>query len=68
MGGGLWAFPSVGLGRVLQMGPVGGDTGPLQAGQEDRGGQLDVGRAEMWAERFPTILAACRAHGIDPPG
>ncbi|MER5201956.1 L-aspartate oxidase [Streptomyces sp. NPDC002825] len=22
--------------------------------------------AEMWAERFPTILAACRAHGIDP--
>ncbi|MGW0119131.1 L-aspartate oxidase [Streptomyces sp. NPDC003327] len=20
----------------------------------------------MWAERFPTILAACRAHGIDP--
>ncbi|WP_435057427.1 L-aspartate oxidase [Streptomyces sp. bgisy060] len=22
--------------------------------------------AAMWAERFPTILAACRAHGIDP--
>ncbi|MFB6630758.1 L-aspartate oxidase [Streptomyces sp. NPDC056362] len=22
--------------------------------------------AEMWAERFPTILAACRSHGIDP--
>ncbi|MFE1902827.1 L-aspartate oxidase [Streptomyces gardneri] len=22
--------------------------------------------AEMWAERFPTILAACRLHGIDP--
>ncbi|MCM3822362.1 FAD-dependent oxidoreductase, partial [Streptomyces sp. DR3-1] len=22
--------------------------------------------AGMWAERFPTILAACRAHGIDP--
>ncbi|AEW94981.1 MULTISPECIES: L-aspartate oxidase [Streptomycetaceae] len=22
--------------------------------------------ARMWAERFPTILAACRAHGIDP--
>ncbi|MGC0313051.1 L-aspartate oxidase [Kitasatospora acidiphila] len=22
--------------------------------------------AEMWAERFPTILASCRAHGIDP--
>ncbi|MFJ2111139.1 MULTISPECIES: L-aspartate oxidase [unclassified Streptomyces] len=22
--------------------------------------------AEMWATRFPTILAACRAHGIDP--
>ncbi|MBB5120400.1 hypothetical protein AF335_10760 [Streptomyces eurocidicus] len=22
--------------------------------------------AEMWASRFPTILAACRAHGIDP--
>lgn len=22
--------------------------------------------ATMWAERFPTILAACRAHGIDP--
>ncbi|MGW7520570.1 L-aspartate oxidase [Streptomyces sp. NPDC054796] len=22
--------------------------------------------AEMWAARFPTILAACRAHGIDP--
>ncbi|MBD3004462.1 L-aspartate oxidase [Streptomyces sp. 5-10] len=22
--------------------------------------------AEMWARRFPTILAACRAHGIDP--
>jgi L-aspartate oxidase len=22
--------------------------------------------AQMWAERFPTILAACRAHGIDP--
>ncbi|MFI9723745.1 L-aspartate oxidase [Streptomyces sp. NPDC052396] len=22
--------------------------------------------AEMWAKRFPTILAACRAHGIDP--
>ncbi|WP_306329832.1 L-aspartate oxidase [Streptomyces venezuelae] len=22
--------------------------------------------AEMWEERFPTILAACRAHGIDP--
>ncbi|WP_407646039.1 L-aspartate oxidase [Actinacidiphila oryziradicis] len=22
--------------------------------------------AEMWAHRFPTILAACRAHGIDP--
>ncbi|GAA1970311.1 L-aspartate oxidase [Kitasatospora viridis] len=22
--------------------------------------------AEMWAERFPTILAACREHGIDP--
>ncbi|MFF8831673.1 L-aspartate oxidase [Streptomyces sp. NPDC015131] len=21
---------------------------------------------EMWASRFPTILAACRAHGIDP--
>ncbi|OKK02835.1 L-aspartate oxidase [Streptomyces sp. CB03234] len=21
---------------------------------------------EMWATRFPTILAACRAHGIDP--
>jgi L-aspartate oxidase len=22
--------------------------------------------AEMWQERFPTILASCRAHGIDP--
>ncbi|MCK7627368.1 L-aspartate oxidase [Streptomyces sp. RS10V-4] len=22
--------------------------------------------AEMWQRRFPTILAACRAHGIDP--
>ncbi|GAA2129311.1 L-aspartate oxidase [Kitasatospora kazusensis] len=22
--------------------------------------------AEMWAERFPTILASCRSHGIDP--
>lgn len=22
--------------------------------------------AEMWAERFPTILASCRANGIDP--
>ncbi|NBE54576.1 L-aspartate oxidase [Streptomyces boluensis] len=22
--------------------------------------------AEMWASRFPTILAACRTHGIDP--
>ncbi|GAA2430819.1 L-aspartate oxidase [Streptomyces macrosporus] len=22
--------------------------------------------ARMWKERFPTILAACRAHGIDP--
>ncbi|GGR85250.1 L-aspartate oxidase [Streptomyces aureoverticillatus] len=22
--------------------------------------------ADMWATRFPTILAACRAHGIDP--
>ncbi|MFJ5641401.1 L-aspartate oxidase [Streptomyces sp. NPDC093223] len=22
--------------------------------------------AAMWAHRFPTILAACRAHGIDP--
>ncbi|MGD9484659.1 L-aspartate oxidase [Streptomyces sp. TRM70308] len=22
--------------------------------------------AAMWSERFPTILAACRAHGIDP--
>ncbi|MFC5802989.1 L-aspartate oxidase [Streptomyces formicae] len=22
--------------------------------------------AEMWEARFPTILAACRAHGIDP--
>ncbi|GGW68800.1 L-aspartate oxidase [Streptomyces griseoloalbus] len=22
--------------------------------------------AEMWKHRFPTILAACRAHGIDP--
>ncbi|MGW1072523.1 L-aspartate oxidase [Streptomyces sp. NPDC002537] len=22
--------------------------------------------AEMWAHRFPTILAACRTHGIDP--
>jgi L-aspartate oxidase len=22
--------------------------------------------AEMWQHRFPTILAACRAHGIDP--
>ncbi|MFB7715310.1 L-aspartate oxidase [Streptomyces sp. NPDC056105] len=22
--------------------------------------------AEMWETRFPTILAACRAHGIDP--
>ncbi|MET9589146.1 L-aspartate oxidase [Streptomyces sp. NPDC006539] len=22
--------------------------------------------AEMWEKRFPTILAACRAHGIDP--
>ncbi|NXY97232.1 L-aspartate oxidase [Streptomyces sp. BR123] len=22
--------------------------------------------AEMWEQRFPTILAACRAHGIDP--
>ncbi|WP_461030770.1 FAD-binding protein, partial [Streptomyces sparsus] len=22
--------------------------------------------ATMWAERFPTILAACRAHGMDP--
>ncbi|NJQ03671.1 L-aspartate oxidase [Streptomyces zingiberis] len=22
--------------------------------------------ARMWAHRFPTILAACRAHGIDP--
>ncbi|MFJ2934893.1 L-aspartate oxidase [Streptomyces sp. NPDC087219] len=22
--------------------------------------------AEMWEERFPTILAACRSHGIDP--
>ncbi|NEA58808.1 L-aspartate oxidase [Streptomyces sp. SID13666] len=22
--------------------------------------------AKMWAERFPTILAACRSHGIDP--
>ncbi|MBM9508556.1 L-aspartate oxidase [Actinacidiphila acididurans] len=22
--------------------------------------------AAMWQERFPTILAACRAHGIDP--
>jgi L-aspartate oxidase len=22
--------------------------------------------AEMWATRFPTILAACRAHGMDP--
>ncbi|MFE9251162.1 L-aspartate oxidase [Streptomyces sp. NPDC007088] len=22
--------------------------------------------AEMWSSRFPTILAACRAHGIDP--
>ncbi|WP_263166971.1 L-aspartate oxidase [Streptomyces sp. SCSIO ZS0520] len=22
--------------------------------------------ARMWQERFPTVLAACRAHGIDP--
>ncbi|RAG80592.1 L-aspartate oxidase [Streptacidiphilus pinicola] len=22
--------------------------------------------AEMWEERFPTILASCRSHGIDP--
>ncbi|MDX6353340.1 MAG: L-aspartate oxidase [Streptomyces sp.] len=22
--------------------------------------------AQMWQERFPTILAACRSHGIDP--
>ncbi|ARX85417.1 MULTISPECIES: L-aspartate oxidase [Streptomyces] len=22
--------------------------------------------ADMWAKRFPTILAACRSHGIDP--
>lgn len=22
--------------------------------------------AEMWEQRFPTILAACRAHGMDP--
>jgi L-aspartate oxidase len=22
--------------------------------------------AQMWEERFPTILASCRAHGIDP--
>ncbi|MYY03520.1 L-aspartate oxidase [Streptomyces sp. ATexAB-D23] len=22
--------------------------------------------AEMWEQRFPTVLAACRAHGIDP--
>ncbi|MET9855768.1 L-aspartate oxidase [Streptomyces sp. NPDC006450] len=22
--------------------------------------------AEMWEQRFPTILAACRSHGIDP--
>src|SRR6185437_10205332 len=22
--------------------------------------------ARMWERRFPTILAACRAHGIDP--
>ncbi|WP_406199899.1 L-aspartate oxidase [Kitasatospora sp. NBC_01560] len=22
--------------------------------------------AEMWEQRFPTILASCRAHGIDP--
>ncbi|WP_405508596.1 L-aspartate oxidase [Streptomyces cyaneofuscatus] len=22
--------------------------------------------AQMWEQRFPTILAACRAHGIDP--
>ncbi|GAA3615126.1 L-aspartate oxidase [Streptomyces chitinivorans] len=22
--------------------------------------------ARMWSQRFPTILAACRAHGIDP--
>ncbi|MFI1971622.1 L-aspartate oxidase [Streptomyces cinnamoneus] len=22
--------------------------------------------ADMWAKRFPTILAACRTHGIDP--
>ena len=22
--------------------------------------------APMWEQRFPTILAACRAHGIDP--
>ncbi|MEW2128836.1 L-aspartate oxidase [Streptomyces sp. NPDC005435] len=22
--------------------------------------------ADMWEQRFPTILAACRAHGIDP--
>ncbi|MBO0518362.1 FAD-binding protein, partial [Streptomyces beijiangensis] len=22
--------------------------------------------ADMWEHRFPTILAACRAHGIDP--
>ncbi|MEW1867971.1 L-aspartate oxidase [Streptomyces caelestis] len=22
--------------------------------------------AEMWENRFPTILAACRAHGVDP--
>jgi L-aspartate oxidase len=22
--------------------------------------------AEMWEKRFPTILAACRAHGVDP--
>lgn len=24
--------------------------------------------AAMWEERFPTILASCRAHGIDPVG
>ncbi|MFG2498693.1 L-aspartate oxidase [Streptomyces sp. NPDC048441] len=29
---------------------------------------LDAGHfgAEMWEKRFPTIIAACRAHGIDP--
>jgi len=38
-----------------------------QARQEGRGAWLDARRVEGdWNLRFPTVLAACLAHGIDP--